>query len=202
MKFSFGKLAGIGLGAAGLATGNPALIMAGASILGTDIQSEAAKDAAKTQEQGVAKAKAESDAIYNQSRASFAPYMQMGTGAMGHLGQLVGLPPGGGMTAGGMPPSGPAAPTIPGQQGPQMPGSEPSSMWGMADRMRNAAQGGEQAQLRGAALNESGVEGTREGMDLGSLGGLVLLQAPNGELKRVPQRQAESFVSRGAQVVR
>jgi hypothetical protein len=81
-----------------------------------------------------------------------------------------------------------------------MPGSEPSSMWGMADRMRNAA--GEQAQLRGAALNESGVEGAREGMDLGSLGGLVLLQAPNGELKRVPQRQAESFVSRGAQVVR
>lgn len=204
MKFSFGALAGIGLGAAGAITGNPLLIAAGAKVLGTSIQADAAKQAADTQVAASEKARAESDALYNTakadanalysaSRQNFDPYLQMGSGAMGHLGQLVGLPPGGGMTPAA---TAPAAPTVPGQVPAGMPGSTPLP----AQAAGAPSLAG--PQLRGAALNESGIQGKREGMDLGNLGGLVLLRAPTGELKRVPQAQADSFVQRGAQVVR
>jgi hypothetical protein len=36
---------------------------------------------------------------------------------------------------------------------------------------------------------------------LGDVAGLVMVQAPDGETRRMPRRQAEQYVARGAQIV-
>jgi hypothetical protein len=51
-------------------------------------------------------------------------------------------------------------------------------------------------------MNESSLGTKREGLrDLGGLAGLVRVQAPTGEIRRMPRRMAEQFVARGAQVL-
>jgi hypothetical protein len=184
-------LGGIALGVAGLVTQNPLLIKAGAAIASTGIATSGAKKAADQQIAGAKDAQAQADKIYGgasaeqkrvyeNAAASFAPYMQVGAGATGHLGQLIGLP----ATSGASGPPAQAAAALP-----------PATQQALAPSQLPETR---------AAMQQSsgyGGMGKREGADLGNLGGLVLLQAPTGELKRVPRGRAEAFIAQGAQVV-
>ena len=85
----------------------PAIILGGASIGSTILQSRAAGKAADTQERGAADALALQRQMYEQGRADLAPFRQGGAAAFGTLGGLMGLPMGaggGGPDAGTQPP--------------------------------------------------------------------------------------------------
>ncbi len=65
---------------------------AGSSIAGAKMASGATKDAAKTQAASADKALAIQKQMYDQTRTDEAPYRQLGAGAVGLLGQGLGLP--------------------------------------------------------------------------------------------------------------
>lgn len=88
----WGKIAGIGVAALGVATGNPALIGTGASIFGADVASEGAKSAAKTQDAAADKSLALQKNIYERGQAGLSPYMSAGAGAVTNLRGLTGQP--------------------------------------------------------------------------------------------------------------
>jgi hypothetical protein len=191
---AWAKLAGIGLGVAGAVTGNPALLSAGASVFGADVAAEGAKKAAKTQAAAADKALAEGnqryDAVTNEMRglsqasdAGFAPYQQLGTGAVGTLGSLVGLPP---IAASPVNASQPVGAPVP---------------MGSAGQPPAPPVVTQDPQSRAEATRASVYSKRGELGDLGRMAGLVTLQAPTGEIRRVPARMAERFVAQGAQVV-
>jgi hypothetical protein len=183
------KIAGVGLGVVGAVTGQPGLIGAGASILTGGMAADASKDAAKTQSESADKAMAQNTAVYNQTagtqrqiydntQADLAPYKTVGAGAMGNMGSMVGLPPSNltplSQVANGTMPVG-------GGQAAPMPTDAAAAT----------------PQVKASLATQSGY--TQQGEKRGGTGRTVLLRAPNGEVKAVPDTQAEAYVSRGAQ---
>ena len=74
----------------------PALITAGARLIGGAMNSRASRSAANTQRDAANRADERIMSMYNQTRSDLAPYMSMGTAALGQLGNLWGLNPTGG----------------------------------------------------------------------------------------------------------
>jgi hypothetical protein len=98
------SLGGVALGVAGFATGQPALIKAGAGLLGSSIQASGNDKAVQQQVAAAEKAQGQTDAIYgqargemrdvyNQGQAGLAPYNALGQASLGNLGSMVGLKP-------------------------------------------------------------------------------------------------------------
>jgi hypothetical protein len=85
------KLAGIGLGAAGVVTGNPGLIIAGGTMIAGDMSKDATNKAVSQQQQATDKALGVQQGMYQQNRADLSPFMSLGTGAAGMLGHGLGL---------------------------------------------------------------------------------------------------------------
>jgi hypothetical protein len=169
----WGKLAGIGTAVAGVATGNPLLIGAGASIVAGDVRSEAAKKAAKQQMQASDEAMGETRRVFEDTRAGYAPYQNVGTSAAGSLGSLLGLPPVS---------SAPVTGAVP----------QPAALGPL--RPAGALPGGPGASS--AMLNQGSSAGT-----LGGAAGVQVLQAPDGSVKTVPAAQAQWYIQRGARAV-
>lgn len=190
----WGKLAGIGIAAAGVATGQPALIGAGASVFTGDMASEASKGAAKTQSDAADKAlgvnqqvhddtrKTNTD-VYNRSNAVLAPFVSTGSSAMGSLGSLLGLPAApAGVTAALSPVASPTG-AIP------LPGSaQPTDKAPMQ-------RAPETAQSRAAMSTASAYQPPTLG---GMAGGMVPMLAPDGTVQSVPSNQVAFYASKGA----
>jgi hypothetical protein len=189
----WGKLAGIGLGVAGVVTGNPGLIVAGASVLGNSMAGDGVNRAADQQVAAAEKAQGQADQIYGDARreqrgiyenslAAFQPYQALGTGSVRNLGGLVGLPANF-MDTQATPVNATAAPIAEAAEAPATDTAAP-----IVARRQQAA---------------SSYQGKREGMDrdLGRMGGLVLLRAPTGETRRLPMHLADQAIAKGAQVV-
>jgi type II secretory pathway pseudopilin PulG len=95
----------------------PAIVVA--SIIGAaaaagsaKIQSNAAKNAAKTQARSTEQALTVQQQNLQQQQTRLQPYQQLGTAALGRLGQIAGVPP--------PAPSASAAPLVPNQAQPRM----------------------------------------------------------------------------------
>lgn len=179
----WGKLAGIGLGVAGVVTGNPALIAAGGSVLAGDVAATASKDAARTQAAAADRAMGVQRQVYDDARATLSPYTALGASAAGSLGSLLGLPAGGGgmVTA----PAGAAAATAPALAGTA--GAPGPGMVGAVEGKRDP-------------MNASGYGGGRGG-SIASLSGVQMLEAPDGTVKAVPRDRAAFYLRRGARPV-
>lgn len=199
------KLAGIAVGGAGVVTANPALVLAGASIIGADVASEGAKKAGEQQAAGAEKAKTELDARYDQTRADqkatydqsvqgFAPYQALGQGALPNLGAMVGLSPAQFAPSSAAPPQGQTL----GQLGAPAPGATPAGQGvgvvaGAAPQQRAAMQ---------TASSYQPPE-TKAGRSLGQMGsGLVLVKSPDGaEQRYLTRREADRAVAAGGMEV-
>lgn len=156
----------------------PAIIGAGASLVGAKMSSNASQDAAKTQSAAADKALAAQQQGYQTQRADFSPYLQAGTAALGRLGQTAGT------YTGGMP-----APQAPrpglGQLGTPPP-SMPTTMSAMP-----SVPSGQMPPPQGRAM---------AGMTPPA-GGLITVQAPTGETAKMTQAQAQMAVQKGARIV-
>lgn len=190
------KVAGIGLGVAGVVTANPALIAAGGSIVASDLAADGSKKAQATQEKASDEAmgvntKAYDDTraiqsqVYNQTRADLNPYMTVGSGAMGTLGSMVGLPPS----------SAPAAMNS---------AASGTSLGGMytppvSPGMPAAKDGaGASPQTRAVLSTQSAYSGQKNEGTLARAGGLVRLKAPDGSTRMVPQAKVPMYLEAGA----
>ena len=191
------KLGGAGLGIAGLVTGNPALIGAGASVIAADTAAGAASKASQQQVDAAEKAKAEANQRYDATRgeqwqvfqnalAGFAPYQQLGVGATGNLGQLTGIPM-------NLATNAPAEQVVP-----------PALVDAATPASATPSLATPQTRAQQQTASGYGMEGKRDGMlpsSLGSLGGMVWVQAPTGERMRMPTFRAEQAVLKGAQII-
>lgn len=159
-------------------TGTMIGIGVASSLASAKMQSNAAKNAAKTQAAAGDKALAAQQSGYQQQRQDFQPYQQAGNAALARLGQTAGTytggstaapfpmpqqPPQGGLGSLGQPPPG-ALPPLGGSPapGPGMPPQMPSG---------------------------------------GAQGGLVRVQAPTGEMAMLPPQQAQAAVAKGAKIL-
>lgn len=171
-------------------TGNPALISAGAGIIGAGVAAEGANKAAGQQVAAAEKAQADANTRYDatraeqrgildQSQANFAPYIGLGQGVLPTLGSMVGLQQ---QAAPAMNPTAATVPTA-------APVAAPTGV----DAMTMSP-----AQARAERQTASSY-GKREGMTLGRLGGLVLVQSPDGSERRLLQRaKADQAIAAGA----
>ena len=192
------KLGGIALGIGGFATGNPALVMAGAGLLGAGVQASGNEKAVKQQVAAAEKAQGQTDAIYgqargemrdvyNQGQAGFAPYTALGHASLGNLGSMVGLE----RTAAPAPvqQSQPYAPQSLGSLA-QPPGSgrpvvDPEGLRPQQMAMANASGYGKRPERAEEMAGR----------------GLVRVEAPDGEQRWMPRAQADQFVSAGARIL-
>ena len=182
-------------------------ISAAASAYGAHKKAQAAKEAAKTQVASAGAAKADLQPLYEQSVARLDPYAQLGTQAVGQLRALGGypapppLPPGGSAARPQGPvPWNPADPATAGRPNPPMNMSDP--------RVQALARGGSLADFGAPAgrtqSSYGGSTGTavpRQGgsfQTTGGGGGLVLMQAPDGEQREVPAQMVPQFEQAGA----
>lgn len=96
------KLAGGAMAAVGAATGNPALIAGGVSIIGNDVTSEGANKAAGQLEDAATAARTDANQrfdataarqaqVYDRDRAAFDPFIALGHGVTPTLGSMVGI---------------------------------------------------------------------------------------------------------------
>lgn len=130
--------------------------------------SDAAHEAAQTQQDAAQRALTGQQQQYAQQRQDFAPYQQAGQASLGRLNSLATAPrpvfnasqPGGGFQA------------PPPQQMPQMPQIQPGMM----------GQQGQMAQPSGMPPQAK----------------MALLQAPDGTTKQIPEEQAAHFIQQGA----
>jgi hypothetical protein len=178
------------MAAAGAVTGNPMLIAGGASIFTGDMAADASKKAAQTQSDAADKAMDFNKQVYqdtsvlqrdlyNQSRADLAPYMSLGSGVMGNLGNMVGVTPSA------------AAPFVSSSQTGVMPPA--------ADPRTAVPRPGESPQAQAAMATQSGY--SKGGTISGLAGQTVLLQAPDGAVRAVPAGLAAQFEAKGARRV-
>lgn len=185
----WGKIAGIGVAAAGAITGNPALIGTGASIFGADVASGAAKDAAATQAAAGQKSLDLQKQIYTQGQANLSPYMSAGAGAITNLR---------GLTGQSLTPA-PASPmTAPGQ----FPGGHPGLFPGSTEyapgegpaNLGMPLAAGPPAAIGAPSLNSLASQQTSSGY--------VTMRSPDGKsTKPVPADQVAHYQQQGAQVV-
>lgn len=193
------KAAGFGVGLAGAVTGQPALIGAGASIIGADVTAEGAKKAAQQQMDAAEKARADANArydatkqeqraIYDQSSAAFQPFIGLGQGVLPNLGSMVGLSPA-------------ATPTmIPNVTGTTPTGLEPAAV-DTSGGVQSMTQAPAQARAERQTASAYGKRGDG-GLRLANLGGLVLVQSPDGMEKQLLTRaRADDALARGAREV-
>jgi hypothetical protein len=185
------KLGGIALGITGAVTGNPALISAGASVIGADIGAEGAKKAANQQIAAADAAKAEANArydatraeqraIYDQSSSAFQPFIGLGQGALPNLAGMTGI-------------------TMPALSAPSTPQTlqelgtpAPQAQTAMP---RTEAPADERARNRTMTSYEN-----KRGLTLGELGGqgLVMVVSPDGSERRLlPRAQADIAIKAG-----
>lgn len=167
-------------------------ISAGTQAYGAHKAASAAKEAAKT-EAGAAQA------AQDKLAPIMAPYVNTGAQAMTTLGGLMGL--GGGGPMGGPPAAG-AAPLVPPQNpytargltGPQAgtQGAAPPGYTGDYRSQHAPTSDPQQAAMQQSQSSYSGQNGAPQ---------LVRVQSPDGEVRMVPQQQADFFKSRGATIL-
>jgi hypothetical protein len=192
------KLGGIALGIGGFATGNPALIMAGAGLYGAGVQTEGNDKAVKQQVAASEKAQGQTDAIYgqargemrdvyNQGQAGFAPYTALGHASLGNLGSMVGLKP-------------VAAPA----QAPQSQPYAPQSLGSLAQPPGSGRPVVDPEGLRPQQMAMANASGYGKNPDRGEAmagRGLVRVEAPDGEQRWMRRAEADQFVSAGARIL-
>jgi hypothetical protein len=161
----------------------PAVVPIGigvASLVGAKMQSNAAKKAAAVQTDYGNRALDLQKQMYEQDRADQQPYRNIGYGALNTLGSMMGpkfnqggggFQPSMGGGGGGFSFNGPPSPSSP--------------MGGGGGFMGGPRPGG------------SG----QTPMASGSGGGMVLMQAPNGQTKQIPREQVAHYQQMGARVV-
>lgn len=72
-----------------------AVALAGAAVVGAGVSASSARSAARAGQRGADAATGESARQYDQTRRDFAPYRQVGVGALNQLAGLFGIPAGG-----------------------------------------------------------------------------------------------------------
>ena len=193
------KLGGIALGIGGFATGNPALIMAGAGLLGAGVQTEGNDKAVKQQVASAEKAQQQADAIYgqargemrdvyNQGQAGFAPYTALGHASLGNLGSMVGL-------------ERTAAPAPVQQSQPYA----PQSLGSLAQPPGSGRPVVDPEGLRPERATLANASGYGKNPDRGEAmagRGLVRVQSPDGTEERwMPRARADEFVNAGGRIL-
>lgn len=195
------RIGGIGLAAAGVMTGNPGLVAAGAGVFSAGEASSANKKASEQQVSAVDEAKAVNTAVDQRTQASYQPYTYLGSQAASTLGSMMGFQPmpmpSGGGTAPGALPAG-----MQQQAGMrQPPGATLGDLaTGDTGRTAMARPAPETPQVRAQLSTQSGYQpqgGTLGGM----MPAMVMLRAPTGETRAVPADQAPALLARGAQRV-
>jgi hypothetical protein len=191
------SLGGVALGVAGFATGQPALIKAGAGLLGSSIQASGNDKAVQQQVAAAEKAQGQTDAIYgqargemrdvyNQGQAGLAPYNALGQASLGNLGSMVGLKP-------------VAAPAQAQQSQPYAPQSLGSLAQPGSGRPVVDPEGLRPQQA--AMANASGYGKNPDRGEAMAGRGLVRVEAPDGEQRWMRRAEADQFVSAGARIL-
>jgi hypothetical protein len=157
-------------------------ISAGTNIASTAMQNRANTKARDQQQQATNQAQGSLDRVYQQTRGDLAPYMNVGSGAMTSLGQMVGLP------------QQPAAP-----QGAQ----PPSAMGNMAQGLAGVGTGLLGQMGVGTAKDAKGrlpeiVQNVAQARTGSSY---VRMRAPNGQMGTVPSDQVPHYQQLGGEVV-
>ena len=175
--------------AVGTALAIAGLVNAGMQAYGAHKASSSAKKAAEIQTKAADQALGVSRDVYDRQMYAMDPYANVGRQSMNTLGRL----------------TSPGQPYTPQKQaqdarqgytqyggGPSQPMTQPMTLGGTTGRPRGDAP------AQGVARGNSG-------MPFGSMGGqtprMVLMQAPDGSQRRIPEDQAQSFVARGATMV-
>lgn len=163
----------------------PAIIAAGAGVGGALINKSASDNATEAESEAADKAIQLTKEMYEQDRADFMPYQNLGAYSVGQLGHLVGMPENFGQQAVQQATTPTARTAVP---------REPMSL---LDRGRAFA---EQAQTRRAEQEPSSLLHTLR--DLGAArqtaSSFVRMRAPNGEESDVDPREAALFEAQGA----
>lgn len=161
---------------------------AGTSIYGATKAAGAQKDAAQTQAASADKALAIQKQMYEQQRTDLSPYRAAGQGAVGKLSYQLGVP---GFEKG---PMAQMAPT-------PVAGSVGFGTGGTPGAVAVNGQNAPIAQQAAGALTPYLTNGPQMPQPPQAPGATVMLRAPNGMTKAVPQEQAPYFISKGAQPV-
>jgi len=164
----------------------PALIGAGASLIGGAISSSAAGSAADKQKATADQALALQKQIYDEQKAQRAPYVAQGATSLAKLGQIAGnaqqQPLPGAFQNPYLPRSGGAGPTQPlGAMG-QSPWTQPPPQGAFPPPQGPPPQPPQQGPGGGAGPQ------------------MVTIQAPTGETKQVPMATAQQIVQRDPRV--
>ena len=164
---------------------------AAAQVAAAKVASNAAKKAAATQAAAGEKGLQAEREGYQQQRTDFNPYREQGTAALGNLSRMAGQYTGGPAPTGGWGAAPPAQPPGPPQGPPQGPPGRPQM-----GQLGNAPPPSGGPQMSGGAPPMSGGP-----MAPGGGGGMVRVQAPNGEIAMLPMAQAQQAVQKGARIM-
>jgi len=184
------KALGVGMAAAGVMSGNPALVAGGATIVANDVAAEGEKKAAKQKEDAAKRALAVQQQVHQQTQASFQPYTATGGAAMGTLGNMLGLSPAANTNTAG---------------GSTFAQTSPTSLAdGQVDGLEAPVRTGRMGMPRDEAPRSQAREQTASSYaSIGDMAGgdVVQLRAPTGEVALVPRAQAPFYLERGAREV-
>lgn len=168
-------------------------VAAGSSVASSKIQSNAAKDAAEKQQDATNQAFGLQQQVYRNTQQSLAPYSDLGTGALGNLRQLAGVP--NPMTGSGSPNAVSAARSAA--------AVAPSSY------TYNPASG--ITTYNGFNPQTGQITGTPPKITIGPGGvpvlspttqsGYVTMRAPDGSMQQVDPQHVDFYRQKGAQVV-
>lgn len=172
------KALGYGVAGIGVATGNPVLIGVGGGIVSSDTANESVKQANQQQQQATNQAQGKLDQTYGQVRSDISPYLNVGSGAISSLGQMVGLPA-------TMAPAGATAPS-----------GSPNQGGSVADLFSYQGTTNGVSGKIGAAVSR-----TPPAVSQQTGSSYVMMQAPNGMTKQIPADQVAHFEQLGAKVV-
>ena len=160
------------------------IIGAGTALGGALIQKSSSDKATDAQTDAANKAVALTEKMYEQDRADYAPYRNIGAFSLGQLGHLTGMPPDFGTKA----VSEATAPRTAVQRAPTTSNAQPTpSVWGRITSMENPAVSLPEFQ----SLRDLGAQQQ-------SASSFVRMRAPDGEEADIPPHEVALFESHGA----
>ncbi len=170
------------------------IIGAGTGLASAAIQSHAANSASEKQTEASDKSLALQNQIYGNTRADLSPFVGIGTGALGNLRQLAGIPN--------------APPPTPVPQMPLQPGSTRDPNTGAvvyAPGTTMAAGDPGYNPTSGSNVGLPGPNGPIQPRTAanpnGTGSGYVTMKAPDGSINRVPSQHVSFYTQKGAQVI-